>query len=222
MSFEATIIVPQFNQPELTCDCLKSLKRHETCRCDVIVVDDGSSADCRRRVESLNLADTRVIVQRHRGVSFAWNRGAAAASARFLVFLNNDTLFSGPVIDRLLEPLRSCGALLSGPAMRRETALPQSVLEKLPTIHFLEGWCFAVSRADFRRLGGFDESMSVYWSDTDFQARLVAGCRNIEEEIACVSGLPIRHLSHRTARQLPARRCIWRKDREAFLRKWSG
>lgn len=222
MSFEATIVVPQFNQPQLTCGCLRSLAKHETCRTESIVVDDGSSADCRRQVESLNLADTRVVAQRHRGASSAWNRGAAAASAPFLVFLNNDTLFEGPVVERLLEPLRSRGALLSGPAMRQENALPQSVLEKLPTERFLEGWCFAVSRADFCRLGGFDEAMAVYWSDTDFQARLLGGCRNVEQRIACVAGLPIRHLSHRTARQLPARRRIWRTDRETFLRKWAG
>jgi GT2 family glycosyltransferase len=222
MRFEATIIIPQFNHSELTCACLRSLSEHESCPVEVIVVDDGSSAECREQVESLNLADVKVIAQEHLGVSAAWNRGAAAATSPFLVFLNNDTVCRGPIVDRLLAPLKAGRALLAGAAMRRETALPRLVLDKLPTEQFLQGWCVALSRADYRRTGGFDESMAVYWSDTDFQARLLQGRQMPHEMITAIPDLPIRHSSHRTARHLPARRQIWRSDRETFIKKWTS
>ena len=222
MHFEATIIIPQFNHSELTCACLRSLREHEPCAAEVIVVDDGSSADCREQVESLDLTDVRVIAQEHAGVSAAWNRGAAAASSSFLIFLNNDTVCLGPLVDPLLAPLKEGRAVLAGAAMRRETALPRLVLDKLPTEQFLQGWCVALSRADFQQMGGFDESMAVYWSDTDFQARLLQDRQMTEEAITAVPDLPISHSSHRTARHLPARRQIWRSDRETFIKKWTS
>ncbi len=222
MSIDATLIIPQYNHSDLTCDCLCSLKQRETSPVEVVVVDDGSAPECQAQIESLSLPHVKLVAQPHTGVSAAWNRGAAAATSAYLVFLNNDTLFHGPVIERLLAPLRSGFALLAGSSMRRETALPRSILRKLPTDRFLQGWCVAVSHADFFEIGGFDEAMSLYWSDTDFQARLLQNRGANHAKIAAVSHLPLRHRSHQTARHLSARRRIWQSDRDTFIRKWAA
>ena len=198
------------------------MTEHETSPVEIIVVDDGSEPQNRAEIESLNLPQTQVIAQSRAGVSAAWNRGAAAATAPFLIFLNNDTLFHAPVVEHLLAPLREGNALLTGAAFRRETALPQSILQNLPSSDFLQGWCFAVARDEFHSLGGFDDAMTLYWSDTDFQTRLLRKQSSLLDALTAVCGLPIRHRAHQTARTIPARRRIWQADRDIFIRKWNS
>lgn len=218
---DATIIIPQHEHPELTCACIRSLRATDPHPWPVIVVDDGSSHKCRETVLAADWGNTLVLMQHRWGVSAAWNLGVTAARTPYLVFLNNDVLLTGPIIEPLIEPLRMGKALLSGVRTRRERTLPHHMLQSLPTDRFLEGWCFATSREHFQRVGGFDEAMSVYWADTDFQARLIATVPD-REGIICVPNLPLRHLGHRTARILPNRRRIWQADRRAFLAKWNS
>lgn len=219
---EVTIIIPQFNAVELTVRCVESIRERETECWPIIVVDDGSGDAAKNRLRAGNFSETIIIEQDHTGVSAAWNRGANAAETGFLVFLNNDVVLRGPFVERLIAPLKGDAASISGAALRRETALPARMLSRLPTLHFLEGWCFAVSRECFQRLGGFDETMRVYWSDTDFQARAVRNETRHGTTLTRVPGLALDHIGHRTARGLKNRREIWRTDRAAFIEKWGS
>ena len=219
-SADVTLVIPQYNHLELTSACIQSIRVNESNLWPIVVVDDGSTQRSRPLFESRNYSGTRLVEQKHSGVSSAWNRGVAAADSSFLVFLNNDVLFSGSVIERLVGPLRNGEALITGIAMRKETALSQSILKDLPTDRFLEGWCFATATETFHSLGGFDESMTVYWSDTDFQCRLVRKFGRDRNVCSCVSGLPLNHLRHRTVHSMQQHRTVWLKDRSSFIAKW--
>ena len=112
-------------------------------------------------------------------------------------------------------------ALISGIRFRRETSLPAAVQSRLPTIDFLEGWCFALARSTFLDLGGFDESLALYFSDTDLQARALQHDETLP--LVAAPELPIQHLSHRTTRHAvkpTARRTRWQHDRQRFMHKW--
>jgi GT2 family glycosyltransferase len=87
-----SIIVPVFNHAELTRRCLETLLgQTSSIERELIVVDDASE-DSTPDVLA-ELADEIVVVRRSEngGFAAACNDGAAAASAPFLVFLNNDT-----------------------------------------------------------------------------------------------------------------------------------
>jgi GT2 family glycosyltransferase len=190
-----------------------------------VVVDDGSRPEARELLYRRTFGELRVIAQPRLGVTAAWNIGAKSACTPFVVFLNNDVLVDGPWVNQLVEPLLTKEAILSGIAMRRESQLPRSILRRLPTSEFLEGWCFAVSLDSFHEIEGFDEAMFAYWSDTDFQARLLRQHGSSATTIACFPGLPLRHLRHRTAHDaacLANHRRVWRADRAVFLRKWNN
>jgi GT2 family glycosyltransferase len=219
---DATIVVPQFGRAELTCACVESLRRHETVLWPVLVVDDGSPAEDVLAVSERDFAATRVVRQEHSGVTAAWNLAVSRTETPIVVFLNNDALFDGPAIERLIAPLRKNAALVCGAAWRRERMLPASVLQRLPTDQFLQGWCFAVCVETVRRLDGFDASMALYWSDTDFQARAGLLASAGQEPLARRPNLPIRHLGRRTAVGLTNRRARWQADRAAFIAKWSA
>ena len=216
---DTTVIIPQFGQPELTCACIASLRQRESADWPIVVVDDGSAPECMEAVLQCGFSRTTILRQEHAGITAAWNRGMSHVETPIVLFLNNDVLFDGPIIARLTETLRQGAALICGTAWRRERMLPASVLRRLSADRFLQGWCFAARAETVRRLGGFDGSMKLYWSDTDFQAR--AAAFPVRQALACCPNLPICHFGHRTAHRVADRSTIWRADREAFIRKWS-
>lgn len=218
---DATIVIPQFGRAELTCACIGSLRQHEAVLWPVLVVDDGSPAEDLRVLSQRHFAQTRVLRQEHTGVTAAWNLAVSQIETPIAVFLNNDVLFDGRAIERLAVPLRENAALVCGAAWRQERMLPPGVLQRLPTDRFLQGWCFAVRIETVRRLGGFDRSMRLYWSDTDFQARAMLATSAPDEPLVCCPNLPIRHIGHGTADRVANRSATWRADRAAFIAKWS-
>jgi GT2 family glycosyltransferase len=218
---DATIVIPQHGQAERTVACVRSLRLWEPHPWPVIVVDDGSPEKDRRMIRCA-LTDVTVIEQAHQGVTHAWNAATRWIDTPFTVFLNNDTLTGGRWVDALLAPLRSGSAVLSGAAWRDERALPTEIARRLPTTRFVEGWCCAVATAQVREIGLFDESLRLYFSDTDLQARLARAwgpdCLAVVGDV----GEALRHCGHASTRLLPDRRRIWAEDRRRFIRKWSG
>jgi GT2 family glycosyltransferase len=222
MAADATIIIPQHDQAALTLACIESFRRFHAAHQHIVVVDDGSSAWALTTVVARLVAvpNVTVLTQQHLGPTAAWNLAAEQAGTKFLVFLNNDTISVGPWLDALLEPLRSEVAPLSGVTLRRERHLPPDVLFALPTVEFLEGWCFAVSREDWCGVGAFDEDLRLYFSDTDFQAQVLRRYGRGVEALASRPDLRLRHVGHCSTRRLAERSRVWREDRERFIRKW--
>lgn len=218
---DVTIIVPQYNQPELTIACVRSLTGvHPLCP-RLIVVDDGS-ADGAADWVARELPEIDVVGQTRRGVTAAWNHGARLATTELLVFLNNDVETHGPWVERLTAPLLDPDIAMTGAADRVE-----STLETVPSNgpvprRLLEGWCFALRCSELIELGGFDESLRLYFSDTDLQIRMWQRRGGRDSSLYVARGLPIRHAGHRTTRTLDERRSIWLRDRQRFLEKWSA
>ena len=210
----ATIIIAQFNHPELTIQAIRSLRQTDPLRWPVLVVDNGSSPQSIRQLHDLADCDTEIVLLPRPGLTAAWNAAASRCRSTHLVFLNNDTVSQGPWVEALLAPLLSDQARLSGVELRRESHLT-------PAIEILAGWCFAVRADTFHAIGGFDEALGLYFSDTDFLLR-------VREHVSpsmvlpwrVVPDLPLVHLSHRTAHQLTDRRLVWAADRARFLARW--
>lgn len=214
-SLSTTIIIPQFNQPELTLQAIRSLRRCDSNHWPILVVDNGSSTESLRRLHELDDPHTEILALPRQGLTAAWNTAASRCRTETLVFLNNDTRSSGPWVAALLAPLEPQEARISGVESRREMHLR-------PSIEILSGWCFAVRLDTFQAVGGFDEALHLYFSDTDFQLRVRDQFAASEIPAwTAVPGLPLSHLSHRTAQQLSNRRPLWRADHERFLGRWN-
>lgn len=220
MRADATIIIPQHNRAELTIATVHALRRAESTAWPVIIVDDGSNPEAVAAVRSA-LPEVTLHEQAHHGVTRAWNAALRRSTTTYLVFLNNDVQITGAWVDALLEPLRTCSNLLSGVTLRRERAVPEWLLQRIGRSEFAAGWCFAVDRVAALAAGGFDERFRLYFSDTDFQARLLNSPQT-RREPAVVERLPLRHAGHCSTRRLPSRREIWRQDRARFIRKWQS
>jgi Glycosyl transferase family 2 len=164
----------------------------------------------------------RFLSVRHRGVTAAWNAGITVAETDFVVLVNNDVIWQGAALDTLLQPLREQTAVACGVAWRREREWPTSLMDSVPAQPLLAGWCWAFSRTTWRTLRGFDSSLALWFSDTDFQLRLLqhaAGTVTGHGPLA-VRSVPLLHGLHQTTLQLPDRRELWERDRRRFLEKW--
>src|SRR5512142_651114 len=88
---KVSVVIPVFNQVEVTAQCLAALLGRD--ECEVVVVDDAST-DTTPRVLAGHDGQIKVVTHpTNRGFAWSCNDGAAAASASdYLVFLNNDTI----------------------------------------------------------------------------------------------------------------------------------
>jgi len=107
------VIVPLYNGEAFIGETLESLARQTVPLTDVIVVDDGSS-DSGPAIARGHALRPTVIEQAHAGVAAARNRGALAAGARFIAFLDQDDLWLPQRHERILAYLKwnpECRAL---------------------------------------------------------------------------------------------------------------
>lgn len=216
---DVTVIIPQRGGADLTLPCLAGLFRHEPVVGEVLVVDDGSPDGSANNVERSAPGPVTVLHTDPQGVTAAWNLGLAATMTRWVVLLNNDVLIHGPWLERLLQPLGDGTAVIAGTRWRTERMLPQSLLHRSSATQLLEGWCLALTRETWQQLGGFESSLRLYWSDTDFQWRAVQHFG--DSALHAVDNLPLEHLGHRTTRQSSERSALWRADRQRFIEIWT-
>ncbi|HNV86592.1 MAG TPA: glycosyltransferase [Candidatus Omnitrophota bacterium] len=108
-----SIMIPVFNQPQLTYQCLRAVACHTNQQCaEVILADNGSGRETRRmlsRVSGVKILRNR----KNTGFVSSCNRAAKKARGKYLVFLNNDTEVRDGWLDALLEVMRQrkdCGA----------------------------------------------------------------------------------------------------------------
>lgn len=84
-----SIVVPTFNRVERLRNCVDAIRRHVAGSCEIIVVDGGSDDGSRDWLGCQ--PDIRAILEPEReGAVRAFNKGFRAASAEYVMWLNDD------------------------------------------------------------------------------------------------------------------------------------
>lgn len=117
------IVIATFDAKEMLVACLERLTDSAIGR--IIVVDDVSG-DGTVDVVRATFPDVHVVaLDEHRGLAYAWNRGAELADAEFLLFLNNDVFAVDEAVACLVRALdrdpkaASAGGRLVDPGSHR-------------------------------------------------------------------------------------------------------
>lgn len=221
---DVSILIPLFNRLDLTRVCLETLGRTTgALRCEVILVDDGSTDGTREFLQGIEAPERRVILNDARRC-YAFNNNAAARAARapVLCLLNNDTALLPGWLEEMLAVLHTARAAGCVGNIQRE---PLSGLIDHIGIVFngagnpvhagkddpsppparytrraaVTGACCAVRREVYEALGGFDEGFTNGFEDVDFCLR--AAERGLAHYVANrsviyhhISSSPGRHL----------------------------
>ena len=194
-----SVVIPVYDKPALTRQCLDSLiGAPSDCSLEIVVADDASGHTTERLLASYN---ERIHVVRHEvnaGFARACNDGAAAARGEYLVFLNNDTLPEPGWLDALVayadrhERAAVVGSKLLYPDGTVQHAgivfdkdrYPRHLYVGFPGDHpavnisrrfqAVTGACMLVRRGAFERVGGFDLGYRNGLEDVDLCLRLGA------------------------------------------------
>ena len=110
-----SIIIPVFNNVELTRQCLEALCANTRYpNYEVIIIDNGSTDTTGNLLSTLS-GNIKIIKNKQNlGFSKANNQGAQAAEGKYLVFLNNDTeVIEGGWLEAMLEMIQVPGVAVA-------------------------------------------------------------------------------------------------------------
>lgn len=98
-----TVLIPTYNRPDRLRSLLDSLQRQtlDVADFEVIVVDDGSTADYTEVVERSWSFRLRYLRQENAGEAVARNYGVSAANSGFIVFLDDDMTLVPEYLEQL-------------------------------------------------------------------------------------------------------------------------
>ncbi|MET0930335.1 MAG: glycosyltransferase family A protein [Aeromicrobium sp.] len=110
-----SVVVPVYNGAQHLDEALRSIRRQDYRRLDVVVIDDGSSDDSLAIARRHARIDRRVTVlsQANAGVGAARRAAVAAATGTFLTFIDADDTVTRSGIRRAMEVLAETGSDLS-------------------------------------------------------------------------------------------------------------
>ena len=184
------VIVPAYGVAHLLGEALDSLRAQSFTEWECVVVDDGARDDVAGAVAPY-LADPRVrfLATDNRGVSAARNRAVLETSAPYVALLDGDDLYLPDYVAHMVAALdadpgarlATCNARIFGAVPHERLCFDRKqgsgdgttgslgdVLDRGFGVYI--GTTFR--RADFDRLGGFDESMT-HAEDFDLWVRLL-------------------------------------------------
>ena len=186
-----SVVIPTYNRPERLQVCLQSLTRQTLPSeyFEVIVVDDGSSADISHITtpfqEPLSL---KLIEQANKGPAAARNAGADEAQGTFLAFTDDDCSPHESWLERLLAVLQGTPAVMVGGhtinqltdnvyAQANQNLIDyiyEYYAEETPELQFFASNNLALSLEGFRLQGGFErEFPSAGGEDREFCDRWI-------------------------------------------------
>ena len=207
-----SIIIPIFNQLDLTLGCLESLVRHAgPTPFEVIIIDDNSAPLVR---DTLGLVHGLRLISNatNHGFIYNCNRGAQEAFGEYVLFLNNDTEVSAGWLEAMLQVFRdrpragAIGAKLiypdghlqeaggiifkdaTGINYGRNDDPSRPEYNYLRQVDYCSGACLLVPRDLFLEVGGFDMRFRpAYYEDVDLAFTLRALGREVYyQPAACI------------------------------------
>lgn len=210
--------------PTHLAECLDSIRRqsYPADRVEVIVVDNGSTVDPTAEAQRL-LPGTRVI-RNNTNIGFAAgnNRGAAAATGDYVIFLNDDTRVHPDWLRELVDTAGRSGAAavasyildwsgtmvdfvdgalnFQGKGFQLDYGAPVDRLtpQEKPLL-FACGCAMLVDRAVLADVGGWDEGAFAYYEDVELGWRL----RVLGHEVWLAPRAIVYHKHHGTSGQWP-------------------
>jgi len=172
--FEASVVIPVFNRPDLLEKVLQGLWRQSgRTSFEVLVCDDGSTEDITSVVDRFQkeLPALKYLHQENQGPAAARNLGTRHAAAEYVIYLDSDVLPDAGLIDKLVDSMCANPDWVGAEARVEPCGGEDNLLWDAPVCD--SGGVYLTAAIIYRRdalekTGGFD------------QAFLRAACEDVE------------------------------------------
>ena len=197
------ILILNWNEKDLTIDCLKSLANVIYDNYKILIVDNGSNDNSVNMIK--NQYPNVEILQLEKNVGYAAGNNAGFDHIKnnnpdYVIFLNNDTTVDPNFIEPLIKPLIENSDIYqsvpkifyadysktiwyAGGKVNLWLGLvshkgirkeDNNSFNQLEYIDYATGCCFCMRYDDYNKLGGFDTSFPMYSEDVDLSLRIRA------------------------------------------------
>ena len=193
-------VILNWNLPDDTIACVRSLRASAKPGLEIVVVDNASTDDSLQRFRE-QLGETVTVIANRANLGFAAGvnagiRHALAAGAQMVLLLNNDTLVAPAMIDQLATAARELpGADILSPVIyyheqpnriwraadqqRRWLPIPMRMPDRAVAragarpfrADYVTACGVLIGRKVFETIGLFDEEYFMYFEDADFCRR---------------------------------------------------
>lgn len=103
-----SIITINFNQPKITCEFLRSLKKLSYPNIEVVIIDNASDEDPSQQITSEFPSFRFYRTTKNLGFSGGNNLGMKLALGEYFLIINNDTeVVDANLIEKLIEPMQN-------------------------------------------------------------------------------------------------------------------
>ena len=176
-----SIVIPCYNHQDYIAAAIESVTKSTYKHTEIIVVNDGSTDNSKQAILNLQAQypTLKFIDQPNAGPSAARNNGIKEAKGKYILPLDADDLISPDYIEKavsVLEDSPEVKLVYCEAEFFEERSgkweLPDFKIEKLAKDNMI--FCSAVYRkADWERIGGYDERMTWGWEDWEFWISLL-------------------------------------------------
>jgi glycosyltransferase involved in cell wall biosynthesis len=104
LSKSVSIIIDNYNYQDYVSEAINSALSQTYRRCEIIVVDDGSTDLSREAIRSFG-GSIKSVFKQNGGQASAFNAGYSASTGDIVCFLDSDDLFLPEKVDRIVEAL---------------------------------------------------------------------------------------------------------------------
>lgn len=235
------VILPTWNNSQLTLRCLTALSAYTVCPYRVIWVDNGSEQSEYKKVydwlQELNIEFKPIAFDKNLGPTRALNAGIRESESRYIVLMNNDTFVTDRWLSKLVEILEAnpdigliCPVTDNISCPARWTKLARIL--KLPVTEpvamyfnsrpsgFFAGrflvsfFCVAIRKEVIEKIGLLCEELEFFGSDDDYCDRI----REAGFKTAIATNCFAYHVHRATIKNLPAADLQAAKAQRSILR----
>jgi GT2 family glycosyltransferase len=173
------IIIPVWNERELTMKCVESIKRNTSLSYRIILVDNASDEETRGYLRELSEKNkgTVILIRNEKNVGFpkAVNQGIAISSAPYLCVLNNDTeVYKGWLEEMVQTAEKDVAIGILNPSSNNlgQPKPLEGFSGKWIEMSACIGFCMLIKKEVIEKIGSLDEIYSPgNFEDTDFSRR---------------------------------------------------
>ncbi len=179
-SEKISIVIACYNDHEYIEQAVQSALDQTYENKEIIVVDDGSDADTKSILKSLEPKITYLITQENKGTSAARNTGIATATGEYILVLDSDDFFEPEFCEKAINKLGENSRVKMVTCYARWFRSEKNFQIFEPSGGKLEDFLIKncslgtmFRKKDWERTGGYDENMIKGYEDWEFYIRIL-------------------------------------------------